>query len=94
MELANQRPHRPGRFLSLTWGPWEEAFEDHDEVAIREASFSPATCDPSLDVLGAIIDNRAHPFRRENGVLYARGAVVVGSRCAPDLLLELGEALR
>lgn len=38
-----------------------EAFDDHDEVAGREAGFSPATCDPGLDVLGAIVDNRAQP---------------------------------
>jgi hypothetical protein len=36
MELANKRPHRPGRFLSLPWCPWEEAFEDHDEVAMAD----------------------------------------------------------
>jgi hypothetical protein len=53
-----------------------EAFDDHDEVAGREAGFSPATCDPGLDVLGAIIDNRAHPSRRENGALYMREALL------------------
>jgi hypothetical protein len=76
MELANQRPHRPGRFLSLPWGPWEEAFEDHDEVAMREACLSPATCDPGLDVLGAIIDNHARPSRREDGALYTHEALL------------------
>jgi hypothetical protein len=76
MALANQRPHRPGRFLSLPWVPWKEAFEDHDEVAIREAGVSPVTFDPGLDVLGAIIDNHAHPSRRENGVLYMREALL------------------
>jgi hypothetical protein len=27
----------------------------------REAGFSPATCDPDLDVLAAVVDDRAQP---------------------------------
>jgi hypothetical protein len=30
----------------------------------------------SSDVLGAIIDNRAHPSRRDNGALYMREALL------------------
>jgi hypothetical protein len=59
--------------------PWDslaEALDDHKEIAGREVGFSLATCDPGLDVLGAIIDNRAHPSRRENGALYMREALL------------------
>jgi hypothetical protein len=53
-------PHRPRRFRSLPWSSLAETLDDHDEVAGREVGFSPARCDPGLDVLGAIIDNHAH----------------------------------
>jgi hypothetical protein len=46
-----------------------EAFDDHDEVASRKAGFSPATCDPGLDVLAAIVDNRAQPPLRVKRLL-------------------------
>jgi hypothetical protein len=70
------RSHRPRRFRRLPWSSLEEALDDHDKVAIREAGFGPATCNPGLDVLGAVIDNRAHPSRREDGALYMREALL------------------
>jgi hypothetical protein len=32
-----------------------------NEVASRKVGFSPATCDPGLDVLAAVVDDRAQP---------------------------------
>jgi hypothetical protein len=85
------------RFLSLPWGPLEGAFADHGEIAGREVRFSLATCDPGLDVLGAVIDNRAHTPLWLNGALdVGRDAVVAGSWIASfrgHLLLQAGEAL-
>jgi hypothetical protein len=38
-----------------------EAFDDQDEGAGREAGLSPAMCDPGLDVLAAVVDDRTQP---------------------------------
>jgi hypothetical protein len=65
--LANKWPHRP-RLLNLPRSSLAEALDNHDDVATREAGFSPATCDSGLDVLGAVIDNRAQQTESEAGV--------------------------
>jgi hypothetical protein len=44
-------------------------FADHEEVARREVGFDLATRDPGFDVLGAIINNHAHPPLWLKGVL-------------------------